>query len=472
MRTVCSSCLTLTLTLALAGASPNAAAQSSRAPAPEHTLTRGVLGTEPLVDPRLKELDAWVRAHPEPFPNGVGIVLIQDGEVIFAKGYHGFLAERVEPIASSTKWISGLAIANAIVDEQIPQLTASTPIARFVPEFFESVGNDGSPDKRGITLAQAFSHTSGFPKNSEFPSYHLYWPATHEWAVGQISEIPLAGDPGGQIIYGGFGMHAAGLAVANALGTDWASFVDETLFTPLGMSRTDYDAFTDPDQAPTLNPSVPGGIRTTIEDYARFLMMLNLDGRVGLEQVIDPRAIELLTSDLADPATPIVSSPYTAYEPFVPGIGAYRTGFGCFIDPERVTPTGRARYATSAGLYGTNAFVDSDRRVTGVMFTFNDERGFYVDPETGARSSYNPSTRAFVEQIWPRIESGLDPFCGPGDVTTPAGVFNGDDVSAAVKGIVAADNPFYDFNRDGVIDFLDIFAYLDLASIGCRPIGS
>jgi hypothetical protein len=145
----------------------------------------------------------------------------------------------------------------------------------------------------------------------------------------------------------------------------------------------------------------------------------------------------------------IERSPYAAYEAFAPGAGAFRSGFGCFIDPSRIDPELGVRWATSAGAFGTNAFIDLDRRLTGVLFTENRERW----PVPGGAGAYNPSTRAFLAEIRPRIEAALPEWCGPADLVAPAGVVSAGDLAALVAGWGGSSR---DLDGDGVVGAADL----------------
>jgi CubicO group peptidase (beta-lactamase class C family) len=361
----------------------------------------------PTVDDRFAGLDAFFENNPQFFPNGVGLAIIQEGRLIFRQTYHGFDESLPRGIASSSKLVSGVGIADAIARGD-GGLAIDTRIAQHVPSFFLSQGQGGLPDKRFITLPQAFAHLSGFDENDAYPPHHLNWTTTHEVAVDRIAGLDMAGGPGGQLIYGGMGMHAAALATANALDTDFTSFMRTRVFNPVNMNATDYDAFTDPLQAPTDNPAASGSVRTTFSDYINFMTMLNQGGTFAGQQVIAPDTLALVLRDYAGPDTPIIGTPYRCYEEFVPGSSLFRTGFGCFLDPARIGDDGQSAWAVSSGAFGTSAFIDTDRRITGVLFTFNEERWpSAIDPTC----AYNPSNRAFIQFVWPLIENAVPVTC-------------------------------------------------------------
>lgn len=408
------------------------------------------------VEPRFAALDAWLEAFPQFFPEGVGVVLAEDGVVVFRRTYHGLEEDAILPIASSSKWISGLAVTAAIADPA-NGLSVDSPISEHVPVF----GPPFAPDKVAITLGQAFRHTSGFASGS--PNPHQEPLLTHQQAVTLIATLPLEGGVGEQVRYGGKAMSAAALAVARALATDWTTHASTTLFEPLGMTATDWDALTPPEAIPTANPNPAGSIRTTLQDYERFVVMLSRGG-IGPDgtPVVTPAAIELLVRDQVDPALPVDVTPYEKYEPFVPGVEAFRPGFGCYLDPQRIvasTPPGvpGARWATSAGALGTTAFLDLDRRLAGVVFTRNFENWPNPDPDL---PPYNPSLRAFLQYLRPLIEAAVPPVCptdanrsgatGFGDLLLILGQWGGDGGPGGAADVTA----------DGVVDFQDLVAAL------------
>ncbi|MEL6328969.1 MAG: serine hydrolase domain-containing protein [Planctomycetota bacterium] len=375
---------------------------------------------DPLSQAERDAIDTLFAPEADRFDSGVALVLLRNGKVFYENTWHGFDESIAWPIASSTKWISGLAIARQIAED--PGYDVTSAVGEFIPSF------EAQPLKAGITLAELFTHSSGI---SPRPTYNRDVSLTMEQAADLIAGVPLLGPPGGQIFYGGCSMQVAGRMTELRTGEPWADFAASRLFGPLEMARTDYLAFTSPPGTPTDNPNVAGSIRTTLADYARFLAALDEGGLVRARRVIPAAAYDTLFTDYTGLGIEIESSPYQVYEPFAPGSAAFRTGFGCFIDPTRIRPDGSVGWATSAGAFGTNAWVDSDRDFTGVMFTYVIDRTIDGQPVP-----YNPATRFFLEEVRPLVEASIEPVERP--------VFDPD------------------LNRDGVVSFLDVAAYPSL----------
>lgn len=407
----------------------------------------------PLVPGLASELASIINAHPDSFPEGVGIVLCRGGRVIHRQVFLGLDEGTPIPIASSSKWISGLAIATLLVEDR--GLSLDTPAGALVPSFA------ARPDKAGLTVGQFFSHTSGLP---EEPTYNRRTNLTMAQAVNLIAGVDLVATPGDDLWYGGLGMHVASYMATLVDGRAWSDFASARLLRPLGMASTDYFAFTEPPGTPTENPNPAGSIRTTIDDYTAFMLAMSDGGLLRGVRAVDRRAYDVILQDLAGPDIAIVRSPYDQYEAFVPGAGSFRTGFGCFIDPARIRADGSVGWATSAGAFGTNAWIDRDRGITGVFFTLAQDRVYEGRPVT-----YNPATRIFLEQVRPAIEAAIPvsdrpPLYDP-DLTRD-GVLDVFDILAWFA-LFEARDPASDIDRDGrqtvfdIIRYFEVFARID-----------
>jgi CubicO group peptidase (beta-lactamase class C family) len=124
-------------------------------------------------------LDSFITANLPNFEENVAVYLFEGEEPIYAYEAVFDLDTRI-PIASASKWIAAgviLAVAEAGFFE------LDDPISRYVAEF-------DRPDKREITIRQAFSMTAGMvPENllenglARNPAY------THERSVELIAQL-------------------------------------------------------------------------------------------------------------------------------------------------------------------------------------------------------------------------------------------------------------------------------------------
>ena len=83
------------------------------------------------------------------------LVLIKDDKVIYRKSFGSHTADKVVPVASASKWLSG-ALIMTLVDEG--KLSLDDTVSKYLPEF--------GGEKSNITIRHLFSHTSGLPSET------------------------------------------------------------------------------------------------------------------------------------------------------------------------------------------------------------------------------------------------------------------------------------------------------------------
>lgn len=392
------------------------------------------------------------------FDGWAELVLVQGGRVIYKQefGTPPYIDAMqtpepgIVPIASSTKLISGAVIAGIVHDRAIGY---DDVVEQWLPGVFP-------PANDGFTVAQGWSHSSGLPSTVDSGAYPNRNPLiTMEQAVTQIAEgvAALEFTPGTGIYYGGLGMQTTAymclLAEAAARPGEpapgWLQVFRERIGDPVGMPSTDYDAYTPPAIAPTANPNTAGSIRTNIEDYGRFITMLNHDGCIDGRRVLPTAAIEALLTDRTE-GNPVYRSPYQGLYFLVPYTAQFSTGLGCFIDNRRDLPAtpehprGVTRWMTSAGAWGTAAFLDRDRHLAGVLVTYQPNR--LLNPQ-GA--PYNPAHPAFfaVREAWEAVIPTNTGVINRGD-RNGDGLIDGDDLLVQVQDPV-------DINGDEAVTPLD-----------------
>lgn len=352
-------------------------------------------------------VDAHIEGALDRIGGGCGLILIKDDRVVHRKAYGTFRLDRVVPIASASKWISG-GVIMALVDEGVIGL--DTKASAHLKTF--------TGDKAEITIRQLFSHTHGFPDE---PHPHRNVRLTMEQAVDQIAEVPLAHDPGTALLYSGLGMQAAGRICELAAGKDWTRLFHEKIGEPLRMEKTDYFAF-----GQTANPNVAGSVRTCLDDYGNFVRMLLNGGLFEGKRVISEKAVETMLTNQTG-AVPIERSACQPYADIDAAFAESRYGIGCWL--EEIDPvTGAAREATSAGAFGCVPFVDRQRKIAGVYLPmsrnmktnrqgdlFNDASAVFLELRPLIRDAFDgktPATAAKREEV---PEKPREPT-GEGDV--------------------------------------------------------
>jgi D-alanyl-D-alanine carboxypeptidase len=172
----------------------------------------------------------------------VGAVLVaRNGKVLFEKGYG--MADvtwdvPVTPqtkfnIGSLTKQFTGLAILQLA---QAGKLSLDDPISRYY--------KDAPPAWEKITIYHLLSHTSGLPevKNlSEFTK-GIAQPYTPLELIATFRDKPLDRPPGTKRVYNNRGYYLLGYVIEQVSGVNYADYIEQHIFTPLGMKDSGYDS--------------------------------------------------------------------------------------------------------------------------------------------------------------------------------------------------------------------------------------
>ena len=360
---------------------------------------------------------------------GCAFILIQGDRVIHRNAYGSFTPEKVVPIASSSKWISG-GVIMSLVDAG--EISLDDRASKNLPYF--------TGKKGGITIRQMFSHTHGLSGNARD---HLWnTKLTMDEAVRKIAKCDLIADPGQALYYSGLGMQVAGRICEIETSKPWARIFQETLGEPLEMTHTDYWAF-----GATENPNVAGGIRTCVDDYGNYLTMLLNGGLYKDKRILSVKAVTTMLANQSGDSLPILRHPYGVLDIIDPALAKAPYGIGCWLedfDPK----TGQTTAITSGGGFGCMPFLDLKRNVAGVLLPHN--RKWKMDAK-GRR--YNDAHRVYYEAkaIINEILDGAQPQAdGLPDTSTAADRQPGSFEAAAGSSVKVHGDPAADYStRNG-----------------------
>jgi len=139
---------------------------------------------------------------------------------------HPATLQTIYDLASLTKpLITGLLCARLV---ESAELALDDPIARYLPEF-------DRPDKKGITLRQLLTHTSGLPA---WRPLYLLANDTKEQALAAIAAEMLQSLPGERVSYSDLGFITLGLLLQRRSGQTLAALAQNQIFKPLGLQQT------------------------------------------------------------------------------------------------------------------------------------------------------------------------------------------------------------------------------------------
>jgi CubicO group peptidase (beta-lactamase class C family) len=277
---------------------------------------------------------------------GCALLLIKDDKVVYRKSFGRYGADKVVPIASASKWLSG-ALVMTLVDEG--RLSLDDAVAKHLPEF--------GADKSHITVRHLFAHTSGLPPEAGCRNNKR---TTLEDCVSEMSRLGLRAPAGEEFYYGGVSMHIGGRIAEIVSGKSWNDLFVEKIATPLGMARTDFFAY-----GQTSNPRPAGDARSSADDYGRFLQMILQRGSFSGKRVLSAASVVEMHKDQTGGAR----IAYTIYEKHAardPSLPRARYGVGVWR--ERMDEAGQQlRDASSPGALGFIPWIDVERNLAGVV---------------------------------------------------------------------------------------------------------
>jgi len=275
---------------------------------------------------------------------GSSVRLARDGKVQMQSYYGTYAANTRVPIASASKWLSALVIARLVEKGQL--------------HWQDTVGQwitDAPADKRGITLTQLFSHTSGIPGNESTDCLGNRF-ITLDNCAHQILDLPLESTPGSSFSYGGNSMQVAGRIGEIASGKNWNQLFYDELVVPLGLTQTDYATGSTKDGYVWVgNPRIAGGVRSSLGDYGRVVDVLLAGGMNGTQAFLRADTLAFMAYNQAAGKV-IINTP--SPETIGYGIGEW---------VEAVDINGTTTRVSSPGAFGTTPWVDWAAGSNGVI---------------------------------------------------------------------------------------------------------
>ena len=275
------------------------------------------------------------------------LLLIKDGKVVYKKGFGGWTTDKVVPIASGSKWLSG-GVIMALVDEG--KISLDDSVSKYLPGY--------TGEKGEMTIGQMFSHTSGMPISDISVNKT---DITLEENARFLAKLDLIASPGTAFAYGGASMQAAGRAVEVAGGKTWFQLFDERIAKPLGMNQTNYYGVISGEVSK--NARIAAGAQTTLDDFAKFLTMILNDGLYQGKQILSKKALEVMLTDRTKGLKVIGPVFADRYPPW--GKLGYGIGVWLKIDES----TGNVVEAYSPGAFGFLPWIDFEHKVIGVFLT-------------------------------------------------------------------------------------------------------
>lgn len=267
--------------------------------------------------------------------SGMGLVIYdRNDRKVFEKMYGDFAPDRRVAVASASKMISGVVLFR-LIEQGYLTLDSTTA------EVLGWTGPNGS-----ITLRHLLSFTSGLT-----PSAPCTYQAgiTLAECVDQIAQSDALASPGTRFDYGSTHLHVAARMAEVVTARPWNDVFDQQLAQPLGLPDAVH-YYTAPRQAiGTTNPLVAGGMRASMNEYAKLLSVVFHRGtyqgqRLAAETLFDAQAREPYPDVL------IGNSPMTAL------LLDFRYGLTAWLECD--TPASGCAVISSPGAFGWTPWID------------------------------------------------------------------------------------------------------------------
>jgi CubicO group peptidase (beta-lactamase class C family) len=216
---------------------------------------------------------------------GIAVSIVKDGQVILANGYGEKKSRDREAIDKKTLFCIGsntkafTAVALALLVEE-GKLEWDTPIIRYVPWLQLA---DAKATKE-FTIRDLLAHRIGLGYGA---GDLLLWPSTtytRKQIVRRIRFIPLATDFRSTYAYNNLLYVAAGELIEAVSGLSWEEFITTRIFNKVGMLNSSIAGTRSASKI--LNDNPAGGIESSAEDMAKWMICLLDSGRISGKQSI------------------------------------------------------------------------------------------------------------------------------------------------------------------------------------------
>jgi CubicO group peptidase (beta-lactamase class C family) len=325
-------------------------------------------------------------------------------------GDQAITEETIFPIWSMSKPVTIVAMM-VLLDQG--KYTVDEPVSKYLPEFAdlmcrpEEEDADLYPCKNELLIEHLLTHRSGYSYygngGGEGPDFRFPYTDLEDY-IRHVASWPVEFEPGTAYLYG-INQAILGRLVEVLSGKTFFEFLDEAIFTPLGMKDTKFD-LTDADRArlqplyrkPQLqfgvngiapdegNPRItdqhneldyaPGtqkqlggeGLVSTFSDYRKFCEMLLNGGQYNGQQIISAASLKLMTTTVTPPQLS----------------GGYSSGFGYAYSVFNLVEPALDGTGSPAGIFGWSGYHNTH---------------FWIDPTNGLYGLFMTRTTPFSFEI-------------------------------------------------------------------------
>lgn len=186
------------------------------------------------------KLDALFKPQYKADDPGATVIVVKDGKTVFRKAYGAANVDAKTPLTPGTVLRLGsitkqfTAVAILMLADQ-GKLALNDPITRFFPDY--------PTGGKVITIEHLLTHTSGIASYTSKPDYvaTMAKDLTVAQMIDGFKNDPLEFEPGTEFSYNNSGYFLLGAIIEQVSGQTYANFLEQRIFTPLGMKDTAYE---------------------------------------------------------------------------------------------------------------------------------------------------------------------------------------------------------------------------------------
>lgn len=269
------------------------------------------LAERPEVASAISLWQAWIESQVDYSGQpGISAGIVYDQQLIWSHGFGYRDVAKKLPATAQTNYriasITKLFTSTAILQlRDGGRLQLDDPVAKHLP-WFTLRNADAYADTPVVTIRHLLTHTSGLPRESDFP----YWTdaqfPTHDQIVEMLHKQDAPFPPETRWKYSNLALALAGEIVSAVSGEPYENYIQKHILDPLGMSTTDFPRSFENDpllaaaygrrmpdgtraSAPFMNTkgiTPAAGLSSNVEDLAKFVMLQFRDGKAGGNQIL------------------------------------------------------------------------------------------------------------------------------------------------------------------------------------------
>lgn len=243
------------------------------------------------------------------------VLVVKDGKTLIDQGYGSADLEWNIPNSPATKFRLGsitkqFTAASILLLEERGKLKIDDPVSKYMP--------DAPAAWSKITIYNVLTHTSGIPSFTGFPDYRSSeWKDTNPTElVARFRDKPLDFEPGTKFFYSNSGYVLLGYLIEKISGQSYGDFLQQNIFTPLGMTATGIDS-----NAAILHQRAQG--------YRRSPHGIEHDGYISMTIPFSAGALYSTTGDLLKWEQGLFGGKVLKSESLVKMTTPFKNNYGC-----------------------------------------------------------------------------------------------------------------------------------------------